>query len=135
MSAINWTKYGALKREDFRCRHTGKEGMNATTLGKLQLLAESLPPGIMLVPTSGFRDKTHPVEVSKTTTGAHVTGRAVDLRVRSGGVIYTIIQYAMAIGFTGIGVKNHGGAWLLHLDDIPAPGTPAQPRPSTWTYR
>jgi uncharacterized protein YcbK (DUF882 family) len=82
--------------------------------------------------SSGYRHPTHPVEASKgASTGAHTTGRAVDIAIQ-GADARALVALAIAHGFTGIGIKQHGGARFVHLDDLT--GSSTQPRPHIWSY-
>lgn len=126
---MNWSDYPNFSASEFRCKHSGKNEMNAEFMDKLQRLRTAYGKTMRI--TSGYRDKTHPVERSKTSTGAHTTGRAVDIAVQ-GHEVYELVRMAMAFGFTGIGLKQHGPSRFLHLDDL---GHSAQqPRPWIWTY-
>lgn len=126
---MDWRKYPNFTEAEFRCKHSGKTEMNAAFMDKLQRLRSAYAKPIRV--TSGFRDKTHPAERKKTTTGAHQTGRAVDIAVQ-GHEVYELVRMAMAFGFTGIGLKQHGAQRFLHLDDLPH--SAKQPRPWIWTY-
>lgn len=81
--------------------------------------------------SSGYRDKTHPVEASKTTTGAHTTGKACDVAIEGADAL-RLIHLAYIYGFTGIGVNQKGRGRFIHLDTLEA--GPGQPRPHLWTY-
>ena len=126
---MNWSDYPNFKAEEFRCKHTGKDGMHPTFMARLQSLRTAF--GKPMRVTSGLRDKTHPVEASKQGTGAHTTGRAVDIAVQ-GADARLLVALAIDHGFTGIGIKQHGPSRFIHLDDIP--GTSGQPRPTIWSY-
>ena len=69
--------------------------------------------GFSFTITSGYRDKSHPVEVDKAVGGQHTLGIAADIRVTNGVNRYTILQHALAMGFTGIGVAKG----FIHVDD------------------
>ena len=64
-------------------------------------------------------------------TGPHTTGRAIDLGV-SRGDAYRLLDLALKLGFTGIGVQQKGDKRFLHLDDLP--DAPGQPRNTLWSY-
>jgi len=79
--------------------------------------------------SSGFRCPSHNSKVSGTgETGPHTTGKAVDLAVDR-SFAYETLRASMAMGFTGIGVKQKGGGRFLHLDTI-TEGL----RPTIWSY-
>lgn len=126
---MNWSDYPNFSAEEFRCKHTGKDGMQPDFMARLQRLRNAYGKPMRI--TSGFRDRTHPVEASKRGTGAHTTGRAVDIAVQ-GADARLLVALAIDHGFTGIGIKQHGPSRFIHLDDIP--GTAGQPRPTIWSY-
>lgn len=64
-------------------------------------------------------------------TGPHTTGRAIDLGV-SRGDAYRLLDLALKMGFTGIGVQQKGSKRFLHIDDLP--DAPGRPRPTIWSY-
>tara|TARA_R110001599_G_scaffold291913_1_gene495539 strand:- start:234 stop:605 length:372 start_codon:yes stop_codon:yes gene_type:complete len=79
--------------------------------------------------SSGFRCPSHNSKVSGTgETGPHTTGKAIDLAVDR-SFAYETLRASMAMGFTGIGVKQKGGGRFLHLDTI-TEGL----RPTIWSY-
>lgn len=126
---MNWSLYPNFSASEFRCKHTGREGMNADFMARLQRLRTALGKPMRI--TSGYRHPSHPAEASKRTTGAHTTGRAVDVAIHGADALELVIL-ARKHGFTGIGLKQHGDGRFVHLDDLP--GTASQPRPWIWTY-
>lgn len=117
---------------EFRCRCCGKAEMNADFLRRLDDLREVL--GAPLVVSSGYRCPAHNQAVSSSgADGPHTTGRAADLRVH-GGVALRVVALAPQLGFTGVGVAQHGpqAARYVHLDDLPASAN--RPRPWLWSY-
>lgn len=88
--------------------------------------------GFSLPITSGFRCPDHNARVSSTgRTGPHTTGRAADLGVDRARA-YEVLQTALLMKFTGIGVKQHGASRFIHLDNLP--NGQGQPRPTVWSY-
>ncbi len=77
--------------------------------------------------TSGFRDPSHPAEVSKRAGGEHTTGRASDVAIQ-GPLAIKLISLAYMHGFTRIGVQQKGGGRFIHLGD-----NPTFP-PGIWSY-
>jgi len=102
--------------------------MHQDTLEKLQRLRTLYGRAIRIVEGGGYRCPVyHSGEHS-----AHREGRAVDLGIYLEDY-YAVIGLAQLQGFTGIGIKNHGGRWQIHLDDaVNLPGI--RPRPWVWTY-
>lgn len=126
---MDWEKYQPFfKRSEFQCSHCGKCEMNEETMDRLFKLR--LRWNRIMVPTSGYRCKDHPNEASKPRPGAHTEGRAVDIRTH-GKDAYELVQVAMELGFTGIGINQKGSVGrFIHLDDMPASAT----RPTFWSY-
>lgn len=87
-----------------------------------------------LIVLSGYRCPAHNKAVSRTgEDGPHTFGRAVDLSA-SRAFALQIVSLAVELGFTGIGLRQHGGeaGRFVHLDDLP--GALLRPRPTVWTY-
>lgn len=127
---MDWSKYAPyFKEEEFRCKHTGKCAMEVETMDRLLRLR--LVFGAPMVITSGYRDRAHPAEASKATTGAHALGRAADIAV-TGAAAFQLVRLALLHGFTGIGVKQLSYSRFIHLDDVPINSAPA--RPAIWSY-
>ena len=101
--------------------------MDSQFLMMLDELREKLNKPLRV--SSGFRCPSHNSKVSGTgETGPHTTGKAVDLAVDR-SFAYETLRASMAMGFTGIGVKQKGGGRFLHLDTI-TEGL----RPTIWSY-
>ena len=60
--------------------------------------------------------------------GVHPQGIAVDIPV-AGEQAYNLVGAAMVMGFTGIGVRQHGLGRFVHLDMLDA-----DHRPRIWSY-
>lgn len=71
------------------------------------------------------------VSATRSRTGPHTTGRAIDFEV-SHVEAHRLLAEAMNAGFSGIGVNQKGGGRFLHIDDLP--DAPGQPRPHLWSY-
>ena len=95
---------------EFDCKHTGKNEMSPDFIHKLDDLREAC--GFPFVITSGYRDRTHPVESAKSKPGTHNRGIAADIAINSGAGRFILVQKALALGFTGIGV----GKTFVHVD-------------------
>lgn len=68
---------------------------------------------------------------SKSRTGPHTTGRAIDLGI-SGAAAFEAFALFEQLGFRGIGLDQKSGIRYIHLDDLD--GSDTQPRPWVWTY-
>lgn len=118
MSQARWDEYKNFSKREFDCKHTGKNEMQHEFMVKLQALRTEL--GFPFIITSGYRDRTHPVEAAKASPGQHTQGIAVDIQAQDGATAYKIVQTALKHGFTGVGVAqdNRRGrpSRFVHLD-------------------
>ena len=121
-------------RDEFACKGEACCGhsnlIEDSFIDKLERLRKTF--GFAFPVASGYRCPIHNQRVSTTgPNGPHTTGRAADLsldRLRA----FMVMSSALGSGeFTGIGIKQHGPARFLHLDDLEAP---AHPRPTLWSY-
>jgi len=89
--------------------------------------------GFPLVIDSAYRSPEYNDRVSNSgLTGAHTTGKAVDIRIK-GERAYIVLREAFKMGcFTGIGVNQKGDNRYIHLDSCDS--TDNLPRPRTWSY-
>jgi uncharacterized protein YcbK (DUF882 family) len=106
-----------FNRDEFTCSYTGENEIKDEFIERLDALREAC--GFPFVIYSGYRAKSHPVEVNKTTTGTHVQGIAADIKVTDGLQRFKIVEKAIQLGFTGIGVANG----FVHVDDRSADDT------------
>lgn len=125
---MTWKHFTA---DEFKCRcGCGRNEIDSAFVDMLDELREVC--GFPLRVTSGYRCAKHNAEVSSTgDDGPHTTGRAADLAVARKQA-YEVLMWAARMGFTGIGVKQHGAVRYLHLDTLPA--AEGQPRPTLWSY-
>ena len=113
---------------ELRCRCCGLYLRVPEFLDRLEELRRTV--GVPLKVTSGYRCPAYNAKVSTTgSEGPHTTGRAVDLLV-SHETAYKVAAAGLELGFTGLGIKQHGpaAARFLHLDDL------ARGRPRIWSY-
>jgi len=88
--------------------------------------------GFPLTVTSAARCAKHNRAVSETgDSGPHTTGRAIDFAVDRARAL-RVVEAALGLGFTGIGVQQKGASRFIHIDDLP--DAPGQPRPTIWSY-
>lgn len=119
-----------FKAEEFACRCCGVNLIDHQFVTELDDLRHTL--GFALPVTSGYRCPRHNAKVSSTgPTGPHTTGRAADIAV-SRERAYELLQTAIAMKFTGIGVQQKGASRFIHLDNLP--NATGQPRPTLWSY-
>ena len=121
---MDWSKYPNFSKSEFDCKETGENRMNAEFMDKLQALR--IRYGKPMIITSGYRSPRHSIEAKKQQPGTHAQGIACDVAVH-GADAYELIELAMNLGFTGIGVsQKSGGPRFVHLD--------IAPRTAVWSY-
>lgn len=124
MSSIDQElKYFA--KAEFACQYTGENEIKDDFLIKLDSLRDVC--GFPFIITSGFRSKDHPIERSKENLGTHAQGIAADIKVSNGTQRYKIVEEAIKMGFSGIGVASN----FIHVDirDLDTNESPVM-----WTY-
>jgi Peptidase M15 len=103
--AIDWSKYPNFKPDEFKCSFTGKEGINVEIVSILQTIRNEL--GVPIIVSSGYRDRTHPVEITKRNLGEHTYGWAADILCYNFNA-YEFISAAISHGVKRIGVAQIG---------------------------
>lgn len=126
---MDWSLYPNFTEDEFRCKHTGRCKMDPVFMRRLQHLRSVFGKPMRI--TSGYRDPSHPVEAAKDKPGAHSEGRAADVAVQGADAV-RLVQLAIGLGFTGIGVQQKGTARFIHLDDLTQLDN--YPRPTIWSY-
>ena len=96
--------------EDFDCQETGDNEMDVEFIHQLDQLREAC--GFPFIITSGFRSKDHSIEKRKEKAGTHAQGIAADIKVSNGNQRYKIVEQAIQMGFTGIGIART----FIHVD-------------------
>jgi zinc D-Ala-D-Ala carboxypeptidase len=124
---IDYGKYPNFKASEFACQHCGAEGIKEELVAKIQQLRTKYGKPMRI--TSGYRCPRHPVEARKSAPGAHALGLAADIGVE-GAEAYKVLQIALELGFTGIGVQQKGSGRFIHLDIRDG----QLPTPSLWSY-
>ena len=99
-----------FKSEEFDCSWSNENHMAPEFLEMLDNLREECD--FPFVITSGYRCPWHPDEIKKDKPGTHSRGIAADIRVSGGNQRYILIQKALELGFTGIGVAKT----FIHVD-------------------
>lgn len=112
-------------REEFVCQHTGENEISDKFLLKIDLLRARC--GFPFVITSGYRSKDHPIESKKAKAGTHAQGIAADVRISNGSDRYKIVEEALKLGFSGIGVADS----FVHIDIRSSNGNK---NPVMWCY-
>ena len=103
-------RYQYFRTEDFDCQETGENQMKPIFIHKLDTLREAC--GFPFIVTSGFRSPTHSIEKRKEKVGTHAQGIAADIKYKDGTQMYKIVQKAIELGFTGVGVHRS----FVHVD-------------------
>lgn len=90
------------------------------------------------VVTSAYRcpDYNERVSRSKSRTGPHTTGHAMDVAA-DGALVWAILPHLAALGFTGVGLQQKGGDRYIHFDDLNGMHDQSGNnliRPWVWTY-
>ena len=117
---------------ELACKCCGVNRMDAGFMSKVETLRSLYGKPIKL--SRAYSCPKHNSEVSITgLNGPHTTGHAIDVLV-SGEDVYTLLDMALTIGFTGIGINQRGphAQRFLHLDDLP--NSVSAPRPRVWSY-
>lgn len=122
---MDWSKYPNFRKEEFNCSHTGKNEMQPRFMEKLQQFRTRWNKPMMV--TSGYRDKTHPIEAKKASPGEHSKGLCADIAVGPSDR-HAFVKLAFELGFTRIGVANT----FIHLGV--ATEADGHPSPRIWTY-
>lgn len=102
---------------EMACRKTGVVMIRPSFMDELQVMRNRL--NVPMVITSGYRSPEHNAAVSSTRTleGPHVSAQAVDVAVKFGDA-FTLVDLAIQMGFTGIGLRQHGNLnkRFVHID-------------------
>ena len=126
----DWSQFKNFSIEEFRCQHTGEDGMDLNFVAKVQRLRTMYGNGLTI--SSGYRSPEHPIEARKPNgPGAHASGRACDIRIYGEDAL-DLLHLALDSGdFTGIGVQQSGdhSRRFIHLDDLIN-----ERRPTIWSY-
>lgn len=123
-----WWTWKFITPQEWACHGDGSLLVVPAFMDKLELLRAQT--NIPLRFTSAYRSPQYNLQVAESgLSGPHTTGRACDLHVVSGMEAGKLIDAAMGLGFTGIGVKVCGppAGWFVHCDDV-------HPALTVWSY-
>jgi zinc D-Ala-D-Ala carboxypeptidase len=124
----DWSLYRPYFTEaEFACTHTGHCRMNTAFMDTL--LRIRLRYARRMSITSGFRDRTHPLEARKTHFGDHAQGTGADVSV-AGSDALDLLRIALEEGITRIGIQQKGAHRFVHL----GMGGGGLPSPMIWSY-
>tara|TARA_R110002153_G_scaffold266354_1_gene429600 strand:+ start:2888 stop:3310 length:423 start_codon:yes stop_codon:yes gene_type:complete len=118
--------------KEMACQGTGRLFVSKYFLDLLQELRRTLDTPLTI--SSGYRSPEHNQRVSSTgTAGPHTTGKAADILCH-GRNAYALMDAALKLGFTGIGVQQKGSlpSRFIHLDALTVDDEMV--RPTVWSY-
>lgn len=97
--------------DEFACQETGENEIKPEFVERLDALRDAC--GFPFTVTSGYRSPRHSIESKKPNgPGQHASGIAADIAVTGGHQRFIIINNAIQLGFTGIGVAKG----FIHVD-------------------
>ena len=98
---IDWSKYPNFSKYEFDCKETGKNEITPEFMGFIQSIRTSYNKPITV--TSGYRDKTHSIEINKSTIGEHTLGLCADIKFKPEDLA-ELIYLAYTYGVTRVGI-------------------------------
>ncbi len=119
-----------FSEKEMSCKHCGIQDMKIDFMNSLQELRRLF--GKPLVISSAYRCPEYNNKISSSgLKGPHTTGKAVDILI-FGKEAYNLLNLAIDLGFTGIGVNQKGNIKqrFIHLDTI----NDELIRPNIWSY-
>jgi len=102
--------YSYFTLDEFKCQQTGENQISKDFVALLDELRGLC--GFPFVITSGYRSPFHTIEASKAVLGMHTKGIAADIAVNNSTDRFILIDWALSLGFSGIGI----GSDFIHLD-------------------
>jgi len=109
---IDFDLYPNFEAEEFVCSHSGKNEMKPEFLEILQKIRYDYRKPMII--SSGYRDRTHPIEAAKLEPGEHTYGLACDITIR-GVYAMELLQIALHHGIRRVGLKQKGPGRFVHL--------------------
>ena len=104
------SQFKYFKLEDFDCQETGENEMSIEFIERLDGLRSGC--GFPFIVTSGYRSPNHSIEAKKEQPGQHAQGIAADIKVVGGAQRRLLVEKALEMGFTGVGVDKN----FIHVD-------------------
>jgi uncharacterized protein YcbK (DUF882 family) len=125
MLKAQWDQIKHFKPSEFDdpTRPGSGEAMRWEIVSKLNSIRSTI--GRPLIVTSGFRTEEHNAEVGGVDSSAHTGGYAVDIACRDSRLRFLIIQAALNVGISRIGIAKS----FVHLD-----ADPSKPVQVAWLY-
>jgi len=122
-------EYRYFTEYELKCSHCGEHKMDDDFMTKIEALRHELD--FPFTVSSGYRCPEHPIEAAKKAPGAHASGRAIDIACK-GDKAHRLLEAALRMGLSGIGVNQKGDYRFIHLDDLE--NEEGRPRPWVWSY-
>jgi len=111
---VDWSRYPNFNASEFDCSVTGKNDMRPEFLELLQRIRTEY--GRVMNINSGYRDKTHPLEIRKARGGTHTLGLACDVAVEGENTL-DLLSICLNRGIRRIGIKQKAGeSRYIHID-------------------
>ena len=104
------SQFKYFKLEDFDCQETGENEMSIEFIERLDRLRSVCK--FPFIVTSGYRSPDHSIEARKEKPGQHAQGIAADIKVVGGAQRRLLVEKALQMGFTGVGVDKN----FIHVD-------------------
>lgn len=127
--ATAW-RWPHFQPRELACKGDGSLVVVPPFLDRLEALRAAVARPLVIM--SGYRSPAYNARVSTTgADGPHTTGQAVDIAIRGPDAL-ALIAAAIGLGFTGVGVRQHGDGRFIHIDDLDP--SMNRPRPTIWSY-
>ena len=125
MTAAEWKTIKHFKPKEFDSpdRPGSGRAMRMELVSKLDQIREQV--GQPMIVTSGFRTEEQNAKVGGVDSSAHTGGFAVDLACRDSRLRFALVQAALNVGISRIGI----GGGFVHLDTDPSKAPNV-----TWLY-
>jgi len=104
------TQFKYFTLDEFKCQETGENEIKEEFVTCLDALRDAC--GFAFTITSGYRSPRHSIEMAKSKPGQHTLGIAADIAVTGGNQRFIIVDNAIKLGFSGIGVAKG----FVHVD-------------------
>ena len=99
--------------EELACNHCGENKCQDEMVALLQKLRDDV--GFPIKISSGYRCPTWNKSVGGHPNSSHMEGLAIDILCR-GEKALQIVESAIKLGFTGVGISQKKGQRFVHLD-------------------